>query len=95
MDRAGYHVAKRLVVPANLTIEKLPPYAPQLNPVERLWLHLKSRYLSHRLHADTEAVMDALCAAWNSLRADVGRVASLCSYPWIVEAVQHMEKMRI
>ena len=35
--------------------------------------------------------MAALCDAWNNLRADVGRVASLSSSPWIIEAVQDME----
>jgi transposase len=94
MDRAGFHVAKSLIVPKNLTIAWLPSYSPQLNPIERLWLHLKARYLSHRLLDDTEAVMQALCGAWTSLIADAGRIASICSYPWIVEAVEQLNKMR-
>jgi hypothetical protein len=35
-DGAGYHVAKRLRVPGNLSVLRLPPYSPELNPVERL-----------------------------------------------------------
>ena len=58
MDQAGWHGAKALVVPANMTLVPLPPYSPQLNPPERLWLHLKAKYLSHRLHADYEAIAD-------------------------------------
>lgn len=85
MDQAGWHGAKALVVPKNMTLVALPPYAPQLNPVERLWLHLKARYLSHRLLADYDAIADAACAAWNKLTAEAGRITSLCSYPWIEE----------
>ena len=84
-DQAGWHVAKDLQVPANITLLALPPYSPELNPVERLWLYLKERFLSHRLHDDYEAIVDAACAAWRRLKADSGRVTSLCSYPWIEE----------
>ena len=51
--------------------------------MERLWLYLKERFLSHRLLADYDAIANAACLAWNSLRAEVGRITSLCSYPWI------------
>jgi transposase len=30
----------------------LPPYCPELNPVERVWLYLKECFLSLRLHND-------------------------------------------
>ena len=49
LDRAGWHKAKRLVVPSNITLVWLPPHSPQINPVERLWLFLRERHLSHRL----------------------------------------------
>lgn len=58
-------------------------YAPELNPVERVWLYLKERFLSHRLHADYDAIADAAALAWNRLAAETGRLTSLCSYPWI------------
>lgn len=83
MDQAGWHGAKALRTPANMTLVPLPPDAPQLNPIERLWLHMKARYLSHRLHADYEAIAGAACEAWNKLVAETGRIASLCGYPWI------------
>ena len=83
LDRAGWHGAKALAVPANITLVPLPPYAPELNPVERVWLYLKERFLSHRLHADYDAIADAASRAWNRLIADAGRLTSLCSYPWM------------
>jgi transposase len=83
LDQAGWHGAKSLVVPANITLAPLPPYAPELNPVERVWLYLKERFLSHRLHADYDAIVEAAGLAWTQLLQQTGRVASLCSYPWI------------
>ena len=83
LDQAGWHGAGSLVLRDNVTLVRLPPYSPELNPVERVWLHLKERFLSHRRHADYEAIVDAACEAWKRLEADAGRIKSLCSYPWI------------
>lgn len=87
LDRAGWHEANDLVAPANITLVPLPSYSPELNPVERLWLHLKERFLSHRLLDDYDAIVDAACDAWNRLRAEAGRITSLSAYPWI-EAIK-------
>jgi transposase len=81
LDRAGWHKARRLVVPSNITLVWLPPYSPQLNPVERLWLFLRERHLSHRLLDSYDAILDALCHAWNALTAE--RIRSLTSYPYL------------
>ena len=40
MDGAGWHGSKALCVPDNITIVTLPPYAPELNPVENIWAYL-------------------------------------------------------
>jgi len=45
LDRAGWHRSKRLAVPENITLLYLPPYAPELNPVEYVWAHLKQHEL--------------------------------------------------
>jgi hypothetical protein len=37
LDNAGWHVAKRLAVPANVVLHFLPPCTPELQPVEPLW----------------------------------------------------------
>ena len=81
LDRAGWHRAKRLAVPSNVTLVWLPPYAPELNPVERVWLYLRERHLSHRLLDAYDAIVDALRQAWNALTAE--RLQSLTSYPYL------------
>jgi hypothetical protein len=88
LDRAGRHVSGDLAVPANLTLVPLPPYSPELNPVERVWEHLRDRWLSHRVLAGGyAAVLEAACAAWNALLAEPGRLRSLTSYPWLPASV--------
>ena len=87
LDQAGWHEAKTLRVPANITLEPLPPRAPELNPVERVWLFLKEKFLSHRLLDDYDAILNAATAAWNRMASETGRLAALCSYPWIMNCV--------
>ena len=86
LDQAGWHGAKRLAVPANVTLLSLPAYSPELNPVERIWLYLRERFLSHRVLADYKAVLDATCEAWNALVAETGRLASLTGYPYLLRS---------
>ncbi len=86
IDGAGWHTSNDLVVPDNLSLLHLPPYSPELNPIERVWLFLRERHLSHRLHANYEAVLDAACAACQHLTPD--RLRSLCAYPWIKQVTR-------
>ena len=37
LDGAGYHIAAALTIPENVTLVRLPPYAPELNPIENVW----------------------------------------------------------
>lgn len=70
LDQAGCHGASNLRLLNNVTLVLLPPYVPQLNPVERFWRHLREGFLSHRLLDDDEAIVDASCQAWNQLTLD-------------------------
>ena len=76
---------RALDVPDNVTLILLPPYCPELNPVERIWLYLRERFLSLRLFNSTEAIIEACCIAWNKLVAEPGRLKSLSDFPWISE----------
>ena len=79
---AAFAASFRLM-PANVTLVPLSAYSPEPNPVERVWLYLKERFLSHRLLADYDAIVDAARNAWDRLLAESGRIKSRCSYPWI------------
>jgi transposase len=81
LDRAGWHTAKKLVIPSNVALVWLPPYSPEINPVERVWLYLREKHWSHRLLDTGDAIVDALCRAWNALTPE--RLRSLTSYPYL------------
>jgi hypothetical protein len=81
MDKAGWRVSGRLKVLENISIVvHLPAYALELHPVEPVWLHLKQRYLSYRVFANTTAITDACAKAWNDLLDKTGRLTSLTDY---------------
>jgi DDE superfamily endonuclease len=81
IDGAGWHVAKDLRIPDNISLIFLPPYSPELNPVERVWLYLREHSLSHRLLDDYDAIVTALSTAWNALSRT--RLQSLTNYPYL------------
>ena len=46
-DGAGWHqTGERLTVPGNLSLLRLPPYAPELNPIENVWEYLRGNQLT-------------------------------------------------
>ena len=64
LDRAGWHTAKSLKVPANVTLVHLPPKSPELNPVENLWHYRRSHYWANRLYKTWEDLKAAAIDAW-------------------------------
>jgi len=82
IDNAGWHTANDLRVPHNITLVHLPPYAPELNAIEKVWQYLRNNYLSGRLFTGTRAIIDACCDAWCRLSAEAGRIRSLTDVEW-------------
>jgi hypothetical protein len=78
-DGAGWHRSPALRRPDNITLIDIPPATPQCNPAEKPWQYLKDNFLSHRLFATYEDILDACQHAWNSMLAESGRIASLAS----------------
>ena len=84
LDNAGWHVAKALKVPENMTLLYLPPYSPELNGAERIWAFLRSHYLSNRVFKDYDELFVSIKEAWNNL--DAKRLGTLTRVPWIERA---------
>ncbi len=83
LDQPGWHDERALHVPDGITLLPLPPASPALNPVERVWLYLRERCLSHRVLDDYEAVLEAVCRAWNRLVDETGRLTTVTAYPYL------------
>jgi transposase len=86
LDQAGWHVAKGLEVPENITLFHLPPYSPELNPIERIWAYLKSHYLNNRVFRDYDDLLIACRSAWNALTDE--RLHSICRTDWLTHEAQ-------
>lgn len=82
LDGAGWHSAKDLVVPANISLLTLPPYSPELNPVENVWQFLRQNRLANRVFESYDAIVDACCDAWNALLELPDRLVSITSRDW-------------
>ncbi len=84
LDKSGGHTAKALRIPANVRLVWLPPYSPELNPIERVWRDLKDQCAWQHfpeLEAQQDYVADILCTY------DPAALQSLTGYRYFVEAV--------
>ena len=82
LDGAGWHSSRNLAVPANITLLTLPPYSPELNPIENIWQFLRQNHLANRVFESYDSIVAACCDAWNALIATPERVASITSRHW-------------
>ena len=82
LDGAGWHGGKGLVVPDTISLLTLPPYAPELNPVENVWQFLRANWLAISVFDGCDAIVTACCNAWNRFADDPAAVASITSREW-------------
>ena len=83
LDGASWHKSHGLMVPSNITLLALPPYSPELNPIERVWHHLRSHWLANSLFASLADIMNACEIAWNRFATNHGLIRSLCAVAWV------------
>jgi len=60
----------------------IPPYAPELNPVENVWEYLRGNKLAITVFENYDDIVDKSCAAWRFFADDPERVASITSRTW-------------
>lgn len=83
LDGAGWHQTGDLLrVPGNITLLHLPPYSPELNPVENIWQYLRQNRLSNRVFDGYNAIMDACCEAWMDLICNPELIKSIATRTW-------------
>lgn len=82
MDGAGWHHSKDLQIPSNIEIIYLPPYSPELNPVERLWLHIKQSIVKNRIYETIADLEDTVCEFLNNA-LDTQTIKSICSVNYL------------
>lgn len=80
-DNAGLHTSGLLAVPDNITLLPLPPYSPELNPIERIWRHLRNTHLGNRAYTDRAHLERAAHNACSRLAPE--RLRSITRTAWI------------
>jgi hypothetical protein len=82
LDGAGYHKKAALRIPENITLVPLPPYSPELNPVENIWEYLRGNKLANTVFETYDEIVGKACEAWVFFANDKDRVASITSRDW-------------
>jgi transposase len=87
LDGAGWHRSGGLVVPVNIRLICLPPYSPQLNPVEQLWKGVRTRFFGNAYFETLDAVEAHLVKALRWVEANTAWVKSFAYFPYIQHAI--------
>ncbi len=82
LDGTSSHKAKNLVVPENILLLALPPYAPELNPQEHIWDELREKEFPNRVFSRLDTVVRQLEQGLHRLATEPDRLRSLTAWPW-------------
>ena len=85
LDQAGWHGAKDLKAPSNITLLPLPPRSPELNPQENIWQFMRANWLSNRVFKSFDDIVDHCCYAWNTLIDQPWKIMSITRRDWALD----------
>ena len=60
-DGAAWHKSGGLELPENIILFHIPPYTPEMNPIEQIWKEIRKRGFRNEVFATLEKVVDRLC----------------------------------
>jgi transposase len=87
-DGAGWHQSGgELKLPDNIVLLPLPPYAPELNPMENVWDYLRDNKLSARVWDSYDKILAACADAWNWFVNEPTRIRSIGTREWATVSI--------
>jgi putative transposase len=86
LDGAPNHHSDELLVPDNISLLFLPPYAPELNPKENLWEEIREKIFKNYALKSMDAVYQKLKEAVLYIERNPGIVKSITSFPYIANS---------
>ena len=89
LDQAGWHTAKALQVPNNITLMSLPPRSPELNPTENIWQYMRQNWLSNRVFQTYDDILALSADAWNKLTDRPWTIMSIATRDWATIGHHH------
>jgi len=81
IDSASWHKSCSMKIPVNISLIHLPPYSPELNPIERLWLYIKNHVIKNRIYNTIGDLENALSTF--IINMDVKTVLSICKINYL------------
>jgi transposase len=85
VDGASSHRSKDLSIPSNMALIMLPPYSPELNPVERVWNLLRRDYFANQYFETLHSAIAQAEIGLNRMKKEKTKMKSLTCWPWITE----------
>lgn len=82
-DGAAWHKSGTLHVPENIVLFHIPPYTPEMNPIEQIWKEIRKRGFRNEVFASLEKVMDRLCDTICSLSKQA--ISTITGRKWIID----------
>lgn len=81
MDNAIWHKSSTLEIPSsNIELAFIPPYTPEMNPIEQVWKEIRKRGFKNKAFQTLEAVIDKLQEVIQGL--EKGVLKSTVSRQW-------------
>lgn len=90
IDGAPAHTAKSLRIPENVLLVRLPPYSPELNPIERLWQDMR-KWLGSELPASLDALKERIAQIIRDYSRDT--LASITGYDYLLQALGNAQSV--
>ena len=85
-DGAGNHRSEELEIPANMILQPLPPYSPELNPQENIWDEIREKIFKNFALKSMDEVNDKLVEAALYIERNPRLVKSITSFPYIAKS---------
>ncbi len=82
-DGAAWHKSAGLELPENIVLFLIPPYTPEMNPIEQIWKEIRKRGFQNEVFTTLEKVVDRLCDTICSLSSQV--ISSITGRNWIIK----------
>ena len=82
-DGAAWHKSGGLELPENIILFHIPPYTPEMNPIEQIWKEIRKRGFRNEVFATLEKVVDRLCDTICSLSNNA--ISSITGRDWIIK----------
>jgi len=87
LDNASWHRSQTLRIPKNMRLLPLPPYSPELNPMENIWDELREKSFHNRVFESLDQMEQHLLSALREIEKSPDVTKSISDWPWILQAI--------